>query len=132
MDIITQIVSLPGYRAVFERSGELLPPGADIPAAAAARLVCLRVLFFALARSSLPGGSQLNRLSGVVLDPDYGYLGLCEPVDGQSHPGRFLGYLPPGGSPTLLDTYRWMIAAHLDDRFASEAAWRQARAEQIP
>ncbi len=143
MDNIVQIVPISGYTAVFEnvnddeyhpvdRAGHPLAgkPVTDILAEADANLRVVPVCFFAVVMSELPrsGGEQQYRMVGVFLDPDYGYLELCERMDNETvYVGRFLGYLPPDPKthPALMNNYRWITAARIDGRYVEETAWQQ-------
>jgi len=142
MDNIVQIVPITGYTAVFENvnddkyhpmDGDGNPleakPVTDILAEVDANLVTLPVLFFALVKSEIPrAGGEISRLVGVFLDPDYGYLELCERMDSETvYVGRLLGYLPPDPKthPALMNNYRWITAARIDERYVEETAWQQ-------
>ncbi len=131
MDKILQIIPMEGYRAVFDRSEEddyENEEVEDILSETDARLLILPVVFFALVKGKIPRtGMEETRIVGVYLDPDYGYLELCERGDSRVvYAGRLLGYLPPqpGEGLRLLDNFRWITAARIDGRFVDEGAWK--------
>lgn len=148
MDTILQIVPALGYAAVFDRvndretknrrdeRGRVVPGKVvvDILAETDAHLLTLPLLFFALVRRSLPrSGVEETRVVGVYLDPEYGYLELCERADGKIvYAGRLLGYLPPDSESHfhLIDNFRWITASRIDGRFVEEEAWKQAVARR--
>jgi len=148
MDSIVQIVPISGYTAVFENVDETKyhPVDADdnpieggkvvtdILAETDANLRTLPVLCFALVKSELPRtGREMYRMVGVFLDPDYGYLELCERMDNETvYVGRLLGYLPPDPQthPALMNNYRWITASRIDGRYVEETAWQQVLEEK--
>ena len=131
MDKILQIIPAAGFKAVFDRSEEEDSENGeveDILSETDSRLLILPVVFFALVKGKIPRtGLEETRIVGVYLDPDYGYLELCERGDGRVvYAGRLLGYLPPeaGSGLCLLDNFRWITAARIDGRFVDEGAWK--------
>ncbi|HNR94941.1 MAG TPA: hypothetical protein PKK36_10095 [Kiritimatiellia bacterium] len=137
MDTIIQIVHLPDYAAVFECVNDeagTAPESAGILARVDARVRSLPLLCYALVRSETPHAeTPVYRMVGVILDPDLGYLDLCERTDGEEvRVGRFLGYLPPDKttSASLMNNYRQIVAAGLDGRYAEDATWNQVIASE--
>ncbi len=131
MDKILQIIPASGYKAVFDRSEDEEYENVeveDILGETESRLLILPVAFFALVKGKIPRmGKEETRIVGVYLDPDYGYLELCERGDSRVvYAGRLLGYLPPepGEGLRLLDNFRWITAARIDARFVDEQAWK--------
>ena len=138
MDAILQIVPVSGYKAVFDRSEDGDYEAVDIEnilEETDANLLILPVDFFALVKSKIPGtGIEDTRIVGVYLDPDYGYLELCERGDDRVvYAGRLLGYLPPepGSGSGLLENYRWITAARIDGRYVDEDAWKALAGRKV-
>jgi hypothetical protein len=137
MDTIIQIVHLAGYAAVFERMNDEagpVPESSGILARVDARVRSLPLLCYALVRSETPHTeTPVYRMVGVILDPDFGYLDLCERTDGEEvRAGRFLGYLPPDEETraNLMNNYRQIVAAGLDGRYAGDSTWNQVIASK--
>ncbi len=138
MDTILQIVPVSGYKAVFDRSEDGDYETVDIEnilEETDANLLILPVDFFALVKGKIPGtGIEETRIVGVYLDPDYGYMELCERRDDRVvYAGRLLGYLPPepGSGMALLENYRWITAARMDSRYVDEEAWEALTGRKV-
>ncbi len=138
MDTILQIMPASGYKAVFDRveDGEYEEASFEnILEETDANLLILPVEFFALVKGKKVGtGLEETRIVGVYLDPDYGYLELCERGDDRVvYAGRLLGYLPPepGSGSGLLENYRWITAARIDGRYVDEDAWRALAGRKV-